>query len=204
MNQSLQGFAVAPCSVASQKQDVFAETKKEPLLAHHAEQFFFQDELALLVFLAGLVRLVVFPSYRFSALPTGDVPHNMPTGRHATLDSLRLRYVHDVIEKEQASKQTTRGGTHPTDDIIVVSKVRFALLASEDFVGGEVHVVCKTHYDLSSAFFPLPPVEGTPWYVSSNKSKVGAGDRGIDPKVYVAEGKRTRKVGFFFWKFLLA
>jgi hypothetical protein len=39
--------------------------------------------------------------------------------------------------------------------------VRFALLAAEDFVGSEVHVVRKTHYDLSKPAFPLPPLKYT-------------------------------------------
>jgi hypothetical protein len=57
----------------------------------------------------------------------------------------------------------TRGErkTHSADDIIVVGKVRFALLAAEDFVGSEVHVVRKTHYDLSKPAFPLPPLKYT-------------------------------------------
>ena len=183
MNQSLQGFTMTPYLEASQ-------TQKRGPLAHHAEQFFFQDELALLVFLAGLVRLVIFPPYRFSALSAGDVPHDMPPGRHATFDSLGLRYVDHAIEEVRFAMLATevlrepkhrispsnsstctcprnRRETHPTDNIIVVSKMRFALLASKDFVGREVHVVCQTHYDLSSAFVPLPPVDGKSWNVSS-------------------------------------
>lgn len=40
-----------------------------------------------------------------------------------------------------------RLGTHPADDIIIISEVRLALLAPKDLVGVEVYVVRETHDD---------------------------------------------------------
>lgn len=68
-------------------------------LAHDAEQFLFQDELALLVFLARLVCLVILPPYRFLALPAGNIAHDVSARGHAALDGFRLGDVHDVIEE---------------------------------------------------------------------------------------------------------
>lgn len=68
-------------------------------LAHDAEQFLFQDELALLVFLARLVCLVILPPYRFLALSAGNIAHDVSAGSHAPLDGFRLGDVHNVIEE---------------------------------------------------------------------------------------------------------
>lgn len=68
-------------------------------LAHDAEQFLFQDELALLVFLARLVCLVILPPYRFLALSAGNIAHDVSAGGHAALDGLGLGDIHNVIEE---------------------------------------------------------------------------------------------------------
>lgn len=68
-------------------------------LAHDAEQFFLQNELPLLVFLAALVGLVVLPAHGLLALSAGDVADDVATGRHAAFDGLGLGDVHDGIEE---------------------------------------------------------------------------------------------------------
>ena len=50
-----------------------------------AQQFRLQNELPFLVFLAVLIRLVVFPSYRLLALPAADVSNDMSASRHVAL-----------------------------------------------------------------------------------------------------------------------
>lgn len=67
--------------------------------ADDAQQFLLEDELALFVFFAGLVCLVVFPPYRFLALSASDVAHDVSSGGHATLDGVRLRDIHDAVEE---------------------------------------------------------------------------------------------------------
>lgn len=49
--------------------------------------------------------------------------------------------IHGILWSEEA----TGGLTYPTDDIIVVGKVRLAVLATVDLVGIQVDVVCKAH-----------------------------------------------------------
>ena len=41
-----------------------------------------------------------------------------------------------------------RTSTHSADDIVIIRKMRLALLASKDFIGSEVDVIRETHYDL--------------------------------------------------------
>lgn len=58
-----------------------------------------EDELALLVLLARLVRLVVLPPDRLLALPARNVPHNVPPRRHVALARLaRVDVDHRVEE----------------------------------------------------------------------------------------------------------
>ena len=68
-------------------------------LTNDTEQFLLEDELALLVFLTALVRLVVLPSYRFLALSAGDVAHDMSPRRHVAFYSFALRNVDNFIEE---------------------------------------------------------------------------------------------------------
>lgn len=68
-------------------------------LTNDTEEFLLEDELSLLVFLTVLVRLVVFPSYRFLALSARDVAHNMSSCCHAALYSFALRDVDNFIEE---------------------------------------------------------------------------------------------------------
>lgn len=55
------------------------------LLADHAQQLALEDELALLVLLRGLVRLVVLPADRLAAAPAGDVANDVTARRHVAL-----------------------------------------------------------------------------------------------------------------------
>lgn len=68
-------------------------------LTHDAQQLLLQNELALLVFLAALVCLVVLPPYCCLALSTGDIAHDVPSGGHVTLDGIGLGDVDDGIEE---------------------------------------------------------------------------------------------------------
>lgn len=54
-------------------------------LVHLAEQLGLQNELALLVLLRRLVRLVVLPADNLAAAATGDVAHHVPARRHIAL-----------------------------------------------------------------------------------------------------------------------
>lgn len=67
--------------------------------AYNAEKLLLKNELALLVFLAALVGLVVLPSYRLLALAASDVAYDMSPGGHVTFDGLGLGDVDDVVEK---------------------------------------------------------------------------------------------------------
>lgn len=53
----------------------------------------------------------------------------------------RLRFRFRYRRKAQA----WRGITHPRDDVLVVSKMRLACLATVDLVAGEVGVVGQAH-----------------------------------------------------------
>lgn len=68
-------------------------------LAHDAKQFFLQDELSLLVFLAALICLVILPTHSLLALSAGDVSDDVATGCHAPLHGLGLGDVHDGVEE---------------------------------------------------------------------------------------------------------
>lgn len=52
------------------------------------EQLGLKDELALLVFLARLVRLIVLPADRLLALLAGDIADDVAARRHAALRGL--------------------------------------------------------------------------------------------------------------------
>lgn len=68
-------------------------------LINRTEQIRLQNVFSLLVFLAGLECLVVFPPDRFLALPAVDVPHQVSAGRHVPLDSFRLGNIDDGVEE---------------------------------------------------------------------------------------------------------
>jgi hypothetical protein len=72
---------------------------KENPLAHNAEQFFLQNELSLLIFLATLVGLIVLPTHGLLALSAGDVADDVATGRHTALDGIGLGDIHDSVEE---------------------------------------------------------------------------------------------------------
>lgn len=64
-----------------------------------AEQFCLENELAFLVLLRSLVRLVVFPAHRLFALLAGDVPYDMAASRHVTIVWLAHVDVDDAVEQ---------------------------------------------------------------------------------------------------------
>lgn len=64
-----------------------------------AQQLRFQDKLALLVLLASLVRLVVFPADSLLALPAVDIADYVAASRHIALIWIRLGDVDDAIEQ---------------------------------------------------------------------------------------------------------
>jgi hypothetical protein len=64
-----------------------------------AQKLTLQDELALLVLLAGLISLVILPSDRLLALSAVNVAYDVAAGGHVALAGLRLCDVDDVIEE---------------------------------------------------------------------------------------------------------
>ena len=73
---------------------------------HDAEKFRFQDEFALLVLFARLVRFVVLPTDRLLALPTMYVTDDVSTSRHVAVVGLRRIDVDDLVEKIRFSMLT--------------------------------------------------------------------------------------------------
>lgn len=69
------------------------------LSCHGAEQLRFQDELAFLVLLAGLVSFIILPAYGLLALSTVDVAYDVATGGHVALVRLRLGDVDNAIKQ---------------------------------------------------------------------------------------------------------
>lgn len=63
------------------------------------QQLSLQDELPLLILLARLIRLVIFPPHSLPALPAQDVPHNMPASGHVSFRSLSQGDVDDGAEE---------------------------------------------------------------------------------------------------------
>lgn len=68
-------------------------------LADDAQQLRLKDELALLVLLAGLVRLIVLPTDACVAAAAVDVPHDVPARGHITLVGFGVVDVDDVVEE---------------------------------------------------------------------------------------------------------
>lgn len=66
---------------------------------HRAQQLCLENELALLVLLAGLIGLVVLPADRLLTLATVDVADNVAAGGHVALVGLRLGDVDDAVEQ---------------------------------------------------------------------------------------------------------
>lgn len=64
-----------------------------------AQQLHLQDEFALLVFLAVLIRLVVLPSHHLFTLPTTDVAHDVLARGHVTFHLLACDDVDNAIEE---------------------------------------------------------------------------------------------------------
>ena len=68
-------------------------------LIHRTQQLRLQYELAFLVLLRRLERLVVLPPHRLLALPAHNIPHDVPTRRHVAFVGVRLRNVDDGVEE---------------------------------------------------------------------------------------------------------
>jgi hypothetical protein len=90
------------------------------------------------------------------------VSHDVSTGCHVPFACFPLSDVDDAIEKVgfamlatevlhrdcnqyTATLRENRGPSYPTDDIIVIGKMRLAVFATVDLVGVQVDVVCKAH-----------------------------------------------------------
>ena len=113
---------------------------------------------ALLVLLAGLVSLVVLPSYRLIALLADHVTDNMSACCHVSLHRFTLPDIDDVREEEGLPMLTSKVTRY---DFVEIGKVGLAVLQSEsvdakdrarpanlaakDLVAVEVHVVGETH-----------------------------------------------------------
>ena len=67
-------------------------------LANVAKQLMLKDELALLVLLRVLIRLVILPPDNLFALSTLDVADNMTAGRHVAFARLASLDVDDHVK----------------------------------------------------------------------------------------------------------
>lgn len=112
-----------------------------------AQQLAFEDELALFVLLASLIRLVVFPADGLVTLFAGDVSDNMSSGCHVSLHSLSLLDIYNVREEEGFAMLATEVARY---NVIEVCQVRLALLATEDLLCIEIRVVREAHLPRSS------------------------------------------------------
>ena len=72
------------------------------------KQFRFEYELALLIFLACLIGLVVFPADRLVALLAFDITNNVPTRCHVSLHSICLLDVDHCSEQESFAMLSTK------------------------------------------------------------------------------------------------
>ena len=95
-------------------------TDQQARSIHSGQELRLQDELALLVLLRSLVRLVILPPHRLFALSAVDIPYEVPPRRHVALHGFCLGDVYD-------------GG----------EEVGFAVLAAEGLVEGEQRVSWK-------------------------------------------------------------
>ena len=71
-----------------------------PCSGHHAQQLLLQNELALLVLLRALKRLVVLPPDHLFTLPASNVSHGVPAGSHVAVAGLRSLGVYHAVEEE--------------------------------------------------------------------------------------------------------
>lgn len=111
-----------------------------------AQKLFLQDELALFVLFAGFIGLVVLPANSLLALAAVDVAYYVTSRGHVALVGVRLGDVDDGIEEVRLAVLTTevlmmvsdmamrRGSrcAHPAEYVIVIGKMRFAVLAAVD------------------------------------------------------------------------
>jgi len=103
-----------------------------------AQELRLEDEFAFLVFLARLVGLVVFPTYRLLALSAGDVADDVLARRHIALVRFAGGDVDDVAEEVRLSVLTSEIST---DDVFKIRQVGFALFTAVDLVAVEIDVI---------------------------------------------------------------
>jgi len=70
-----------------------------PSLGNIAEQLSLKNELALLVFLTSLIRLIVLPANCLAALSARNIPYDVAAGCHVTLGGIASYDVDDVVEE---------------------------------------------------------------------------------------------------------
>lgn len=89
-----------------------------------------------------LIGFVIFPADDLVATSTADIANDVASRCHVPLDRQGFDDVDDSGEKVCLSVLASEV---PTDDILVVREVRFAVLAHVDARRGEVNVVGETH-----------------------------------------------------------
>lgn len=103
-----------------------------------AEELSLEDELALLVLLARLVRLVILPANSLLALFAGDVTDYVSACRHAALRGLAGLNVDYAVEEVGLTMLTAEVSAY---DVVMVRQVRLAVLASVDPMAIKIRVV---------------------------------------------------------------
>jgi hypothetical protein len=81
------------------------------------QQLRLQNELPLLVLLASLISLVVFPTHRFITLLALNVTHDMSAGGHIPFHCFGLLDVDDGGEEECLSMLSAKV---PGDDVVEI------------------------------------------------------------------------------------
>jgi len=107
------------------------------------QQLGLQYELVFLVLLAALESLVIFPADRLLALLALYIAHNVASGSHVALARIAGCDVHDIVEEVGFAMLTAE---IPADDVVVVGKMGFAVLAAVYFIGVEINIVCQPHF----------------------------------------------------------
>jgi hypothetical protein len=68
-------------------------------LSNIAQQLRLQNELPLLILLARLIGLIVFPPHRLITLSADNIPHDMSTGRHIAFGGLAGIDIDDIVKE---------------------------------------------------------------------------------------------------------
>lgn len=139
-----------------------------PILINNTKQLLLENKFPLLILLAGLIRLVVFPPHRLPALSAGNISYHVSAGGHTSFGGFGLVDIDHRVEEVCFSVLAAEildvyyirpvdemtsicwVAAYPADDVIVVGQMGFALLAAEDLVRVEVYVVGETHRGMES------------------------------------------------------